>query len=449
MNDTTKEYVFLSYSHKDDIEPLLDWLDRKGYNAVYDSELSLGDLWDMKVRRYINNKKCKGVLSVLSRASLVSPAILKETDYVHLFNKSSACVLLDNCSLAETHALIVNEDDKEIAASIMERFPPEKIYITLNELLASPDNKLDSTLEQWGVHVETDPTEISLLPIDRYTSEIKGEAERLNRQQLGYFNFDMDAINKAIEESPKDEFVVLDLGCSNGEITSSRFEDDRFKVVIGVDYNASDIEKAKAADYGAKFHFYHMDLESDEFIAELNDKLKLLNIAKVDIVFMALTLHHLKDPHKFLFKLYDVFSDSGVIILRGSDDGGKLCYPESELLSEFLTRYDVLVSSVSDRCNGRKMYKQLSDAGYLDIKMMYQVVDTCEKTRAEKANFYRVGFGFREVRLQEIAERNPQNAGIQKEVEWQLKALFKIKELFGRRDFWYSNVSYIAMAAVG
>ena len=448
MNDTTKDYVFLSYSHKDDIEPLVNWLDCSGFNFVYDSELSAGDLWDMKVRRYINNVKCKGVLSLLSRAALVSTPILKETDYIKLFNKHSACILLDNCSLAQSFALISNDEEKEIARNIMEYFPPAKIFIKLKDILSSPENKLDDTLKQWGVYRETKTHEIGFLPIDKYTSDIKGETERLQRQQRGYYDFDVNAINSALKDMDNDELVVLDLGCSSGETTSTRFKEERFKTVIGIDYNASDIDKAIAANYGDKFHFFQMDLESDDFLVNLTSKLSCLNIEKVDIVFMALTLHHLKEPNKLLFRLYDIFSNDGRIIIRGSDDGGKLCYPESDLMDELLKRYNKLVNSVSDRCNGRKLYKQLLDTGYLNVRMMYQITDTCEKSRAEKVNFYKVGFGFREVRLNEIAEKNPNNQEIQKDVEWQLKALAHIKELFGKRDFWYSNVSYIAIATV-
>ena len=446
--DTTKDYVFLSYSHKDDISSLLDYFEANGYNVVYDAELSAGEIWDMKVRRYISSIKCKGVLSVLSRSSLSSPAILKEIDYVRLFNKKLASIALDNCSPAETFALLSDEDEQEIAKAIIDSFPPEKIYVTQKELLSGESDKLDKTLRQWGVYVEDKTSESEFTPIDRYTSKLEGEVDRLHHQQLGYYNFDMDAINSVLADCDRKNLVVLDLGCSNGESTASRFADDRFGLVIGVDYNAQDIEKAENAHYGDKFHFFVLDLECDELIDDLPRNLHKLGVEKVDVVFMALTLHHLKEPNKLLFRLYDVFDEDGRIIIRGSDDGGKLSYPESELMQELFTRYNALVHSVTDRCNGRKLYKQLLDAGYLNIKMQYQVTDTCEKSRAEKVNFYRVGFGFREVRLREIADRNPQNQEIQKEVEWQLKTLAHIKEMFGHRDFWYSNVSYIATATV-
>ena len=104
MLDTGKEYVFMSYSQKDDIAPILAWFEDKGYNLVYDDDLHVGEVWDMKVRRYINSVKCKGVICVLSRASLSSRSVLKEMDYVKLFGRKSAAISLEtNNGLASVH----------------------------------------------------------------------------------------------------------------------------------------------------------------------------------------------------------------------------------------------------------------------------------------------------------------------------------------------------------
>ena len=408
----------------------------------------MGEVWDMKVRRYINSVKCKGVICVLSRASLSSRSVLKEMDYVKLFGRKSAAISLENANASEICEMLNSEEDREIASAIAEEFPPEKIFIRIDDLKNDKAKKLENTLADWGVYQEEKRVGPDFTPIDRYTSDLAGENERLRRQQQGYSEFDTKAIDEVTEGFGRKGLVVLDLGCSNGELTASRFGDDRFSMVIGIDYNAKDVERANAAGYGDKFHFFHMDIESDDFLPQLTREMAALGADKADVVFMALTLHHLKDPTKLLFRLYDVFGEDGKIVIRGSDDGGKLCYPESELMSEFFMRYDKLVKSVTDRFNGRKLYKQLSDAGYLNICMMYNVTDTCEKNRSEKVDYYNIGFRFREVRLLEMLEKNPNNEEIRKEVEWQINALARIKELFGRRDFWYCNVSYIAIASV-
>ena len=81
MNDRTKDYVFVSYSHSDDIHGILQQFEAHGYNLVYDQAMGYGEEWDLNARRYIQSSKCKGVLSFLSRNSLCSKPVLMETEY--------------------------------------------------------------------------------------------------------------------------------------------------------------------------------------------------------------------------------------------------------------------------------------------------------------------------------------------------------------------------------
>ena len=59
MNDRANDYVFISYSHADNIEKYLDYFDHLNFNIVYDETLSFGEEWDLNVRRFINNNCCK------------------------------------------------------------------------------------------------------------------------------------------------------------------------------------------------------------------------------------------------------------------------------------------------------------------------------------------------------------------------------------------------------
>lgn len=283
-----------------------------------------------------------------------------------------------------------------------------------------------------------------------YNSGRKGEKERLARQQKGYFYFDMRAINQVLAEFDRDDLCVLDIGCSDGSVAVSRFADiPGIKKVIGVDYNASDIEEAKklSEKYGDKFGFYCIDLEDDNVLDNLKNILKENSVTKVDIVFAALVLHHLKDPELLLLKLYDIFGGDGKIIVRGSDDGGKLCYPQMDLLTEILERYGKIVTN-TDRSNGRKIYGQLYKTGYVNIRMLYSVTDTCGKDEKSRENLFKVGFGFRLNTLDELIALNPENSHLRSEREWIANALSTFKEAFCKRDFWFCNTSYIAIAGV-
>ena len=110
MNDRTKDYVFLSYSHKDDISGILEEFRRRGYNVVYDDAMSYGEEWDLNARRYIGSDKCKGVVFLVSENFLVSKSVLTETEYAARFRKKSFCVPMQGMTVPELrHSLVFDE----------------------------------------------------------------------------------------------------------------------------------------------------------------------------------------------------------------------------------------------------------------------------------------------------------------------------------------------------
>lgn len=267
---------------------------------------------------------------------------------------------------------------------------------------------------------------------NRYSPLDKGERERLARQAHGYFRFDEAAIDEATEG--KDGLTVLDMGCANGALTRSRFFDGKFYKVVGVDIDKTAIGEAQADD---KFRFYALDLEGD-FVQQFKQILCDNGVEKFDLIFGALVVHHLSDPQKVLGKLRQFIKRDGKIILRSSDDGGKICHPYGELLQEILLRYGALVPC--DRFSGRKLFSMLSGAGYKDVKLRYHVSDTCKKGKESRQNIFNIGFGYRLNALQKMSP-SP-------DIEWLIEAINKLKAAFESPDFWYSNTSYIAIAGV-
>lgn len=445
--DRTKDYVFLSYSHKDNVDNILQAFESRDYNIVYDTSMLLGEEWTMQARRYIDNEKCKGVIFVTSENSLTSTAVLHEVEYTKKYHKKSFCLLIDNKTMPELcHGIYDDLDDssKYIMDCIAQNFTDSQLYVNWCNI---DWDRIAATFADWGFRAEQGPASINQ-PL--YTSELAGEHTRLENQQRGYFNFDKQALDSVLAEFDRDGLVVMDLGCANGALTFSRFAGyDRIKKVIGVDYNENDIRRASEAaeGYGGKFSFYHLDLEADDAVARLKAILKENGADHADIVFSALVLHHLNAPTKLLLRLYDIFGDDGKIIIRSADDGGKLCYPESELLQELLDDYSKLIAS-SDRSSGRKLYSQLYSTGYVGIRMMYQVVDTCEKDRRNRSSLFDVGFSYRLKRLDELVEANPGNAALAKSRDDFAAKLARFKEAFVDRSFWYCNTSYIAIAGV-
>jgi len=190
-----------------------------------------------------------------------------------------------------------------------------------------------------------------------------------------------------------------------------------------------------------------VDLNADTVMEDIRRVMAEAGVTAVDLVFAALVLHHLQNPHLLLLKLYDIFDERGRIVIRGSDDGGKLCYPESALLTEILERYDKLIHA-SDRENGRKLYHQLYHAGYINPRLIYTVSDTTGEGTEYKEMLFHLAFGFRLNRVDALLEKQPDNAFIRQEREWLKEALDRFREAFFRQDFWYCVTHYVAIAEV-
>lgn len=445
MNDTSKPYVFISYSHKNDISNYLSLMRELNFNAVFDDLMRYGENWLTMARKYIKAPECKGVILLLSVASSTSPAVLAELEITKLNMKPYFAILIENDSLAQISEYVNKyccEEDIACFSEIMEYVPVSNIYLNHSEI-SNQKQKLSQRLAEMGVAHNDDTVDYVT---HLYSSDIKGETERLDVQQQGYLAFDMTTITPVIESYKKDGLVILDLGCSNGSLTRTRFDSfGNVSDIIGVDYNPKDIEKAQNAGYGDKYSFIQADLDSPDAIDMIKSVMTEKGIKEVDIVYSSLTLHHLKNPDALLRNVFDLMSENGKIILRGSDDGGKLCYPGNELMHEIFERYAKLIST-SDRFNGRKLYSQLSNAGFSDIKMTYFVTDTCGKTRRDKEFLFDVGFGFRYNRINKLMNDNPDDKQLRSECEWLLSSMDKFKESFFRPDFWYSVTTYAAIA---
>lgn len=449
VNDRSSDYVFVSYSHKDSISDFLDFFDGMHYNLVYDESLSFGEEWDLNVRRFINNDRCKGLICILSPSSIVSRPVLQELDYARIYNKNVFAISTANCSVEELASAVTNTMERNVAVFIADHFPPNKLYLNARDLRQSR-GQIVNTLREWGLEPEREEGyDSDTIVIDSRLSDLPEERNRLDMQQRGYLEYDFDVLREILSNFDRD-VVVLDVGCSNGDGGYLRFASlPGISKVIGIDKRRSLIDEAKEK-YGKdpRFRFYNVDADTDGFVDKIRAILEQEGCDSVDFVYASLTLHLLKSPSVFLLRLYDLFSEDGMIMLRESDDSGKLCNPGGELLTELLRRYDRITHSASDRYFGMKMYKLLYDAGYTDIRMKYRYFDTCGKNRAQKEKMFEVGFGYRIRRLDAIARDNPDNAKLQEEIAWQKDALERIHQLFIQRGFLYVNTTFVAIAGI-
>lgn len=279
-----------------------------------------------------------------------------------------------------------------------------------------------------------------------YDPSIKLERRRLKRQAAYSEKHDAESFAYAVERIGRREGLIgLDIGCADGYVTEIRFKPEfGFEKVIGLDRNETLIEKVRAEDHGM-FHYHHIDLESRDFEDDLEDMMEEEGIDAFDVIFSALTLHHLKNPVRLLMKLRKYLRKGGAIIIRGVDDGGMMAYDDGGLVEEILA--DCLrQASVSDRYHGRKFFPWLRGIGFSDIKIRYQFDDTTEMDSEERIDFFHYYFDFRQSYTRKAVEREPDNPQFIEDHERMLANLDKMEEMFLKPDFYFSALTVSAIA---
>ena len=331
---------------------------------------------------------------------------------------------------------------KEICSFIENYLKNEKKYVERNE------NLLQKQLISIVDKQQRENNEPSLGErSSNYSSNYADEIKRLEIQSRHAMDFDQQAIGYIKKNISKvDGINVLDIGSAYGFVAYSRFNSDpAIKQVICIDNNADVINYASKAQKGTKLKFFNIDIEQESFQEELKNALKSCGIDQVDIVFSALTLHHLHNPCKFLRNIRNFIIDKGFILLRGSDDGSKLCYPHDAELKELLEKYSN-TQNTSDRENGRKLFNQLRNSGYDEIKVMTFMKDTSQMSWSEKEQLFSESFSYRINTYRKRLEEHPDDEGIKKELIWMENALKRMENYFYEPNFWYAEYTYIAIA---
>lgn len=280
-----------------------------------------------------------------------------------------------------------------------------------------------------------------------YSSSYSNEFSRLQIQ----------AQNSAVSDKPAIQYIkehmdistpinVLDIGCAYGFVTADRFgNDDNVKNILGLDNNAAVIEQARQMHDNSKLHFEIVDVEAIDFEFQMNALLKKYNIEKFHIIFSALTLHHLKNPSKLLRKIRKFLDKEGYILLRGSDDGSKLSYPKSDIMEQIIQK-SLSAPGVSDRLNGRKLYAQLVDSGYRNIRIFSHMRDLSQLDFDDRDNLFQESFAYRVDYFRKLYEKEPFNIQAKHDYEWMQDALEVFEQQFFEKDFWYCEYDYVAVA---
>lgn len=276
-----------------------------------------------------------------------------------------------------------------------------------------------------------------------YHSDKASERRRLKIQSQFSQESDAQSFLYALQRiGQKEKLYGLDVGCADGYVTELRFREEYgFHLVLGIDYNQKILEQS---DRGV-FHYRCVDVESPDFEDEMEELMDQLEIPGFDVIFMALTLHHLKQPERFLRKIRRFMNKGGALILRGVDDGALISCGDDGLVEKIIEQ-SIQIPHMSDRFHGRKFYPLLRSTGFEDIRMQYAQSDTVGKTPEERDVLFRYYFKFRSDYTKRQLDSEPDNPVYQQQHQLMLEQLETLQDLFCKPDFYFMVMTITAIA---
>lgn len=322
-------------------------------------------------------------------------------------------------------------------------------YLGYSKIEANVHEISANTIEDEKAYKSSDEPVVNARNKSVYSSSYGEERLRLKVQAENSIKIDTMAFDYALGKLEKREnLVALDIGCASGIVTNSRFSKYyNFEKIIAIDFDDKQIEIAKSDHLDERIVFEVIDVESKRFRQDIQELMLKHNIDKFDFVFSALTLHHLKAPMKVLRVMRGIMNDNGVIILRGADDGSKICFPNNEIMDQVINMY-MSYEGVSDRLNGRKIYNQLYKTGFKDLKMQYLIKDTAGMDFDTRNNLFIESFWYRKDLFEKRLLESKDDSQRKKDLNKMVELLESLEEKFGDPGFYYSECDYICIGFV-
>ena len=300
-------------------------------------------------------------------------------------------------------------------------------------------SKIAFKLRQFGINGEESFSQKNKQTASNYVYEI--DKNRLRVQADLLYDLDVKSIEKAISyirrSNPMKTIKILDLGCADGYVTYTRFSKLDNVQVEGIDISKNAIEEANRDYASEKLKFSVANIEDVRYHPE-----------GYDLIYCALVLHHLENPEGVMHRLWSFLNPNGCLIVRGSDDGTKLNYPQNDDL-DFLLQSTNQINGSSDRQYGRKIYTHMTslEPEPTNIEMDFKVDTTVNMGVDERSNYYFSCYSFR-AKYANSLTNNPNTTGtnikttkkLQKIIEDQKDRFVNEKRLF------FMNVQNIAIA---
>lgn len=425
--------VFISYRRADGFYPaylLYKELIENNYSVFFDlKSLRMGE-FPAIIKKNIED--CTDFILIVT-ASTFGERIFDEADWVR---KELRLALKLNKNIITVF----------VGASIPENLPEDiariKDYNGIQQI--DPNTIGENYRRLFNEFMISHPSVKSASFVDRrcsaYDVNYGDEFHRLRIQARNSLGSDM-----AVLKDTGAHGTVLDVGCAFGVVTASRFGGDAFTKVMGIDRDERSISYA-AQHSPEKFIFRVADAEVEDFRDRMAGIMAENGIESFDVIFISLVLHHMRDPYMVLRRLRKFLAHDGIIIVRGSDDGTKMAYPDEQRLMQKIIEKTLQANRVSDRLHGRKIYDWLTQSGYHDVKMYSFMRDTSRLDMDEREDLFRESFSYRVNYFRKQWEENPSDNRLFQEFDEMETLLALFENTFMKENFWYAEYDYIGVA---
>lgn len=279
--------------------------------------------------------------------------------------------------------VLLNSDEKDI---MDDTYKAMRFYLgRLNIILTKKDDSLEwliaKIFEQCDYKIEEDLKASLYRSSDIEEERIKSQSEIL------------DGFTKEFWVSTvKEDFNILDIGCSNGSNIKLHLKELKYNTLLGVDIDATQIENAnKNANKNDKFICFDvMDERFDDYLDEYLDEIDQKGF---DLIHISEVLLHLQDPISLLKRLRRYLKRNGFLFIQDDDDGLNVTYPESNF---FKLATDIWYDSKEsgDRKCGRKIPIYLKKAGYSNVSLKRCGISNVDLPADKQNAFWDIYFNY-------------------------------------------------------
>ena len=320
---------------------------------------------------------------------------------------------------AITYTDVYSFKSMELLLPILE----DKVGVTDYDEIIQKDLFAKQARTKKRVHIQTDGK------TGFFSQDNKVEAKRLETQQRMLLEYDMPVYEKYLEG--KSNLNVLDIGCGNGRALMTRLgKRKEVGKIIGVEFDESFVNKAKADYESENVKFYKADVESEDFDEILEGIMEENDIEKFDWINILAVMSHLKSPYQLLKVLRKFCKKGAVVFIRNIDDGLNMAHPDENFAFERAFNMIAKCDTTGYRHSGRELFTLLQRSGYKNITVEKMGLNSASMDYDEKEAFFSTIFMFLKNGIRVTYNNNPRDKEIKTEYEWLNEHFEELEERF-------------------